>query len=482
MDERVVRLGFPMDEHVVRLGVTGLSRAGKTVFITSLVASLKHRENMLELGAAHEGRIQSVRIQDLPEAMIPRFPFEDHFPALMPPDPAWPAGTTRVNGLRVTLHVNVPKPLHLRVLGGGTYQKTVHLDIIDFPGEWLIDLTLMNKDFEQWSIEHLEKIAFETLRKRPEAIAYLDLLQTIDTEGEIQEEVAKSLVKAFTAYLKSLQKDGYSNCTPGRFLLPGDLKDAPVVSFTPLYPRHGTEESSLYKEFQERFTSYKYQIVRKDFFEKYLKGIDRQVVLVDVMAGIHDGPGPFEDQRKAMENILSVFKPGRNNKFLAWLGESNNVEKMLFAATKADHLHHSNHGRLKSYLEGVIQEALARAEHARADTQAMTIAALRVTREDIAKGKDGKKLYCVRGRIELDKHDNSHQGIHNQGFTPGHLPDLNRLLAVARKGAMQWPQSMSLNFKKFKFLPDSNLFDKGPAPPHLYLDQALEFLIGDLLR
>ncbi len=486
MDERVVRLGFPMDEHVVRLGVTGLSRAGKTVFITSLVASLKHRENMLELGAAHEGRIQSVRIQDLPEAMIPRFPFEDHLPALMPPDPAWPPGTTRVNGLRVTLQVNVPKPLHLRVLGGrDTYQKTVHLDIIDFPGEWLIDLTLMNKDFEQWSIEHLEKIAFETLRKRPEAIAYLELLQTIDTEGEIQEQVAKSLVKAFTAYLKALQKDGYSNCTPGRFLLPGDLEDAPVLSFTPLYPRHGTEEGSLYKEFQERFTSYKYQIVRKDFFEKYLKEIDRQVVLVDVMAGIHDGPAPFEDQRKAMENILSVFKPGRNNKFLAWLGESNNVEKMLFAATKADHLHHSNHGRLKSYIEEVIQGALTRAEGARADTQAMVIAALRVTTEGTAKGKGGKSLCCVRGRLELGEPDDSHQGIPGQGFYPGDLPDINRLLAVARKGAkgaMQWPQTMNLNFRKFKFLPDSELFDKGPAPPHLYLDQALEFLIGDLLR
>lgn len=191
----------------------------------------------------------------------------------------------------------------------------------------------MNKDFEQWSIEHLEKIAFETLRRRPEAVAYLELLQAIDTEKEIQEQVAKSLVKAFTSYLRSLQKDGYSNCTPGRFLLPGDLQDAPVLSFVPLYPRHGTEKGSLYKEFHKRFEDYKEEIVRKDFFDKHLKKIDRQVVLVDVMAGIHDGPAPFEDQRKAMENILSVFKPGRNNMLLlrAWLGENwlgENVEKM----------------------------------------------------------------------------------------------------------------------------------------------------------
>ncbi len=38
-------------EPVIRLGVTGLSRAGKTVFITSLVANLMNRERMpTELG------------------------------------------------------------------------------------------------------------------------------------------------------------------------------------------------------------------------------------------------------------------------------------------------------------------------------------------------------------------------------------------------------------------------------------------------
>lgn len=158
---------------------------------------------------------------------------------------------------------------------------------------------------------------------------------------------------------------------------------------------------------------------------------------------------------------------------------------MLFAATKADHLHHSHHDRLKSYIEEAIQEALARAEQARADTQVMAIAALRVTTEGTVKGKGGKQLCCVRGRLELDEPDNSHQGIPGQGFTPGDLPDINQLLAVASKGAkgtLQWPSSMDLNFKKFKFLPDSELFDRGAAPPHLYLDQALEFLIGDLLQ
>ena len=38
-------------EPVIRLGVTGLSRAGKTVFITSLVANLLNRGRMPQLTA-----------------------------------------------------------------------------------------------------------------------------------------------------------------------------------------------------------------------------------------------------------------------------------------------------------------------------------------------------------------------------------------------------------------------------------------------
>ena len=47
-------------EPVVRLGVTGLSRSGKTVFITSLIANLLERGRMPALRAAAEGRIQAV--------------------------------------------------------------------------------------------------------------------------------------------------------------------------------------------------------------------------------------------------------------------------------------------------------------------------------------------------------------------------------------------------------------------------------------
>ncbi|MEC9482885.1 MAG: YcjX family protein, partial [Halomonas sp.] len=63
----------------LRLAVTGLSRAGKTAFLTSLVHQLRHAgvEARLDLlPAAREGRLlgaQRVAQQDLG---VPRFPFE----------------------------------------------------------------------------------------------------------------------------------------------------------------------------------------------------------------------------------------------------------------------------------------------------------------------------------------------------------------------------------------------------------------------
>ena len=57
----------------LRLGVTGLSRAGKTVFITALVANLLNRGRMPQLKAQAQGRIQAVYLQPQPDVTLPRF-------------------------------------------------------------------------------------------------------------------------------------------------------------------------------------------------------------------------------------------------------------------------------------------------------------------------------------------------------------------------------------------------------------------------
>ena len=78
-------------DRVIRLGVTGLSRAGKTVFITSLVANLLNRERMPQLLAASEGRIQASFLQPQPDDTLARFDYEANLDSLLRPAPQWPS-------------------------------------------------------------------------------------------------------------------------------------------------------------------------------------------------------------------------------------------------------------------------------------------------------------------------------------------------------------------------------------------------------
>jgi predicted YcjX-like family ATPase len=139
-------------EPVIRLGVTGLARSGKTVFITSLVANLLDRGRMPGLEAARSGRIEAAFLQPQPDDTVPRFAFEDHLAAMTGADPHWPDSTRAVSELRLSLRV---RPSGL--LGAVSGPRTVHLDIVDYPGEWLLDLALLDLDFETWSRDALAR-------------------------------------------------------------------------------------------------------------------------------------------------------------------------------------------------------------------------------------------------------------------------------------------------------------------------------------
>ena len=63
----------------VKLAITGLSRSGKTVFISSLVHQLVHGlegTNLPFFEIASDGRLHGCRIMQQPDLYIPAFPYE----------------------------------------------------------------------------------------------------------------------------------------------------------------------------------------------------------------------------------------------------------------------------------------------------------------------------------------------------------------------------------------------------------------------
>ncbi|MBN7784662.1 YcjX family protein [Ponticoccus gilvus] len=445
-------------EPTLRLGVTGLSRAGKTVFITSLVANLMDRGRMPGLVAQAEGRILSAFLQPQPDDTIPRFDFETHLGALTARAPHWPDSTRAVSELRLSLRIR-PNGL----LSGLQGPRTLHLDIVDYPGEWLLDLGLMEKSFSQWSEQMLTR-----LETRPGGPALLERLKATDSAAPLDEGTARALAEAYTAQLHEAREAGFSDCSPGRFLLPGELEGSPVLTFAPLPPNAGAGRRSLWREFERRFDSYKARVV-KPFFRDHFSRIDRQVVLVDALGAIHAGPRAVEDLRQTLTDILTAFRPG-GNAFLSQLFLGKRIEKILFAATKADHLHHLQHPRLTAIMEALTRDARDRARFAGAETQAFSIAALRATTEQMM-DHGGQTLPCVRGTLL----DTGRQAA----FYPGALPeDPNHLLGPARKGAEAW---LDGDYSVMRFAPAPLTLKAGEGPPHIRLDRAAQFLIGDRL-
>jgi len=449
-------------EPVIRLGVTGLSRAGKTVFITSLVANLMDRGRMPGLVAAADGRISAAFLQPQPDDTVPRFDFETHLAAMTGPAPHWPQSTRAVSELRLSLRV---RPSGL--LGGMAGPRRVHLDIVDYPGEWLLDLGLLDKDYATWSAGVLARI-----ESRAEGAAFCEMAVATDGAAPLDEPRAQALARAFTGYLSAARAAGYSDCTPGRFLLPGDLAGSPVLTFAPLPRPDSPPRRSLWHEMERRFEAYKREVV-KPFFRDHFARIDRQVVLVDVLGAIHRGPAAVEDMRQVMADVLGAFRPGRNA-FLSRLLMGRRVERILFAATKADHLHHRQHDRLTAIMGALMREARDRADFAGAETRAMAIAALRATTEETRR-HDGNSVDCVRGTL-LDADGGRGR---QAAFHPGELPeDPARLLAPARDGAGKW---LDADYRAMRFAPAPLSPKPGEGPPHIRLDRAAQFLFGDRL-
>src|SRR5499427_1580382 len=128
----------------VRLGVTGLSRAGKTVFITALIHGLTRAGRFPVFEAFASGRIARAYLAPQPDDAVPRFDYETHARTLIE-ERRWPNSTVDISELRLVVE-------YQRHNGA---DRTLTLDIVDYPGEWLLDLPLLQKSYEQWSGESL---------------------------------------------------------------------------------------------------------------------------------------------------------------------------------------------------------------------------------------------------------------------------------------------------------------------------------------
>ena len=487
----------------IRLGVTGLSRAGKTVFISSLVHNLLNGGRMPLFEAGRSGRVSKIRLEPQPDDAVPRFQYEDHIRDLVA-DRLWPDSTRAISQLRLTLDYESASGWG-RLFSPGK----LSIDIVDYPGEWLLDLPLLGQDFRTFS-ENTVALARSGIRAEL-ARDWLALAATVDPAAEAQEATARTLAEAVTAYLKACKSDERSLSTlpPGRFLMPGDLEGSPALTFAPLpnLPEGRPDRGSLHAMMERRYEAYKDVVVRP-FFRDHFARLDRQIVLVDALQALNAGPGAVADLADALADILACFRPGK----ASWLASilTRRIDRIVFAATKADHLHRSSHDRLEKILRRLVAAAMERATFAGAAVDVVALAAVRATREATIE-HEGETLPAILGR-PLPGETLAGEALDPEAefaLFPGDLPDdpdslfetLEARREAARTTSREGPESESgstaypraadspgelrapdVEFVRFR-PPRLERTAEGftLSLPHIRLDRTLEFLLGDRL-
>ncbi|MBI2718297.1 MAG: YcjX family protein [Rhizobiales bacterium] len=448
----------------LRLGVTGLSRAGKTVFITALVDALLKGGRLPGFEAMADGRIARAYLEPQPDLDLPRFRYEDHLAQLTAEDRRWPEGTRQISQLRLTIEYT-PRSFLARHFSSGR----LHLDIVDYPGEWLLDLPLMRLAYAEWSAATLA--ASRQSPRLGHATDWHNHLKTLDTSAAADETQAIRAAELFTSYLAACRADAatLSALPPGRFLMPGDYAGSPLLAFAPLDVGADAQfaRGSMGALMESRYQAYVARIVKPFFFGHFAR-LDRQVVLVEALASLNAGAFAVRELQGALAAILASFRQGANSLASELFGRR--IDRILFAATKADLLHHESHDRLENILRLIVEDAARRAAFAGATVEVAAIAAIRATRE--AKVKQRRDLLdCIAGVPEAGETIGATRfdGATEAAIFPGDLPEDPH---AALDGRLEG---------RLKFVRFRPPLHQRQTFPHIRLDRAIEFLIGDRL-
>lgn len=416
----------------VRVGVTGLSRAGKTAFLTSMAAALLARPAprfaLAPLGAGD----------------IPRFDHPGHLAALAADPPRWPERTDSVSLLALTATID-QSPLPARRL---------RLEFLDYPGEWLLDLPLLRQDFAAWSAATLQRLRAPELA--PQTGEFLGFLAGLPGRAPADEALAAAGTRLYRAMLQRLRQGGMAFLQPGRHLMPAPGAEPPWVEFFPY--AGGAPLGGL---LARRYAAY-VDAVRRDLASPLFADVDRLVVLADVLSALHGGAAAFADTKAALGAAAAALRWRFSwTEALAALTElrlpPRVIERVAFVATKADHVAERQRGNLAA-----LMKALAEPGGASTGTAHFAAASVRCT-EDFVWTLEGRPVSAVRGRV-------LGQSVLTRSY-PGEVPDQPPDASFWEHPFLALPE-----FEPMR-LPDGG---RGGVP-NIGMEAITRFLLGDVL-
>src|SRR5258707_9097801 len=221
----------------VRPAVTGWSRSGKTVLITSLVqnllSALHQPHRMPLLRAVGDGRLLGARVQRGKTGRLPHFPYRRNIERMAATPADWPARTTDISEIEVDIRFVPAGALGFllgRVSGGAA---TLKLKIVDYPGEWLLDPPPLTPNYADWS-----RATLELCRRGVRAEIGRDFLAYLSdhrADAAATDEEARRAHELYRRMLLTARNQHDLSFLPtGRFLQPASLGGESQLQFASL--------------------------------------------------------------------------------------------------------------------------------------------------------------------------------------------------------------------------------------------------------
>ena len=429
-----------------RIAVTGLQRSGKTVFITAFVHALVSAKDNPAKALPFFPWIKSVRdisLHDVPG--IARFDYEAHLAALRSEPPRWPSATRELSAVRVRLHHDPQTFLGKRL----SSTATLDIDLIDYPGEWLIDLPLLTQSYGDWS-RRTEDLATAPGRRDFAAAWRTDAAQ-IDLEAPEDPRALARVGRLYVDYLRLCRTERHlSFLQPGRFLQPDQgLDDAlffPVARLD--RPKRGSNGAALVHRYEA------YRSLVRQFYGQVFGRLRRQVVLIDVLSALQRGHDSFADLALAVRTISESFEA--QTPTLARLLPFTGLDRLALVATKADHVTSDQMFNLAGLLQNMTGALLVGSNTGASGFQA--IASVRATNE-VWNLVDGKKLLFLTGT--------PNGGADPKQVYVGAIP-------ATIPSTEEWA---SLDFRIRNFEPPRLPAGHTGPLPHMNMDKLLQFLL-----
>ncbi len=450
-----------------RIGVIGLYRSGKTVFLTSLINHLKHHcASRFVIGRKE----QVVFAEELTPSGFEPFPYSAHRNRLVAGED-WPEKTRGVY------------EYICRYYRSGWHFTRAELSLLDFPGERMADLTMANASFEQWS-DLMLAVFSEHAEYREPAADYLALMASgTVTESGLLAGYRRFLAKCFAEYRPIICPSSFLISADGHWhgealKQGGHALDECICGldiesqFVPLSLELRRRNPDLSRRFARHYQNYRRKIVLP--LAKWMRNCDALVALIDLTALLAGGEGMYQGNRELLRNLMDLLRPGQGyfglsmdtlqrifdplggfkrvtrHKWWPDLFPRGNISRIAFVGAKADKVHEADRDRLLNLTRTMTRSVIAKHE----------VQALRL---------DIGYFICAAVKSTRSMQDHRLQAHFQAGqkpqiYTPSHVPD-------------EWPQTWPAGRFRFpNFKPWMPPLRDAP-PDHIELDRIADFLL-----